>query len=314
MLDFEKIKQSAKGKAHSILASLGIDVSDDPKKHTACPICGPGRNSHRFRFENADGRGNWYCSQCKGGDLFSLIMMSLGIDFAEAMRRIADIIGEAEMDTAPAQKKLDDEKKRRLLNELWLEADPIRGDDLVSKYLRGRGIVLTPDDVRFCPKCYESGTERFYPAMLGLVRGMTGKPITIHRTYLSEDGKKADVKSPKKIMPCVGRMQAAAIRLFPPKGDLIGIAEGVESAISATQIFDIPTWSVVNTSVMESFVPPEGVRRVVVFGDNDPNFAGAKSAYTLANRLYLKDYIVEVSLPGLADWNDELIAVVKRHA
>lgn len=314
MLDFEKIKQSAKGKAYSILANMGIEVPDDPKQHSGCPICGSGKNNHRFRFSNEDGRGTWHCNQCGHGDLYSLIMMSLGIDFVECMRRLADILGEVEQDEAKEDTRLDEDRTRQLLNELWKEAVPIKPGDLVTKYLINRKMVLTPHDVRFCAKCYEAETKMFIPAMLALVKGIDGKPITIHRTYLTEDGKKADIKAPKKTMPCVGRLRQAAIRLFPPKDDLIGVAEGIETAISATQIFGIPTWSVVNTSVMESFFPPEGIRRVVVFGDNDANFAGAKSAYTLANRLYAKDLIVEVNLPGLADWNDELVAAAKRAA
>ena len=35
-----------------------------------------------------------------------------------------------------------------------------------------------------------------------------------------------------------------------------------------------------------------GVKKIVIFGDADPNYAGQMAAYALANRLYSKDYIV----------------------
>ena len=61
MIDVELVKREATGKWVSILSGLGVEVSEDPKKHTACPICGPGNNSHRFRFDNLDGSGSWIC-------------------------------------------------------------------------------------------------------------------------------------------------------------------------------------------------------------------------------------------------------------
>jgi len=61
---------------------------------------------------------------------------------------------------------------------------------------------------------------------------------------------------------------------------------------------------------MESFEPPAGIKRVHVFGDNDPNFAGQKAAFVLAHRLVrdLEDVEVEVSIPSApgVDWLDVL--------
>jgi putative DNA primase/helicase len=56
---------------------------------------------------------------------------------------------------------------------------------------------------------------------------------------------------------------------------------------------------------MEGWEPPAGVR-VIVFGDNDRNYAGHAAAYTLAKKLSAKRVEVEVCMaptPG-TDWND----------
>ena len=63
MIEYDKIKDMAKGRSRGILESLGIVVPDNPKDHSGCPICGDGNNHHRFRFDNIDGRGTWICNQ-----------------------------------------------------------------------------------------------------------------------------------------------------------------------------------------------------------------------------------------------------------
>jgi putative DNA primase/helicase len=145
------------------------------------------------------------------------------------------------------------------------------------------------------------------PAMIAMVCDAEGRAVTIHRTYLTMDGKKADIKSPKKLMPPKGTVSGCAVRLFDPENGLLGVAEGIETAVSCQQLFGIPTWAAISTNGIETFIPPKGVRKVVIYADNDPNFAGQKAAYVLANRLYLKDFIVEVLIPDVVgDFNDLL--------
>ena len=165
---------------------------------------------------------------------------------------------------------------------------------------------MTPNDMRYCLRCYESDSKLHIHAMVCLVRDVQGKAVTIHRTYLGNN-KKADIPSPKKLMPGKAPLNGGAIRLFEPEDNSIGVAEGIETAIACTQLFDTPTWSVISTSIMESFEPPEGIRKITVFGDCDANFAGQKSAYILANKLYLKDYLVDVKIPKQGDWADEIM-------
>ena len=70
---------------------------------------------------------------------------------------------------------------------------------------------------------------------------------------------------------------------------------------------EVPVWSCISTSGIESFEPPEGVRELIVFADNDPNFAGQKAAFAVAHRLKLKGFGVEVIVPPEhGDWLDVL--------
>jgi len=62
---------------------------------------------------------------------------------------------------------------------------------------------------------------------------------------------------------------------------------------------------------MVAFEPPEGIRIITVFGDNDNNFAGQKAAYTLANKLFIRGLVVQVMFTEHGDFNDALTKEVK---
>ena len=300
MVDVDLIKKESHGKWKSILANLGIEYGS--ARHGPCPVCG---GNDRYRFDDKDGRGTWICNQHGSGDGFSLVQQVLGISFLEACQRVGDVLSISNTEQQDDKPKTD---PKIALTELWRNSKKLVQGDPVTKYLQSRSIVMVPNDVRFCPSCYNSDTKTKMPAMISLVRSSEGKGVSIHRTYLDGD-KKADVASPKKMMPATEPLAGSAIRLFPVGDDgKLGIAEGIETAISAYQLSDIPTWSVISTSLMESFVPPPEAKIIVIFSDNDANFAGQKAAYRLANKLYSSPHnrIMDVQIPDLEDWNDVL--------
>ena len=90
--------------------------------------------------------------------------------------------------------------------------------------------------------------------------------------------------------------------------ETMGVAEGVETALSAQQMFGVPVWATLATGLLLKWQPPEHARCILIFTDNDENFAGAAAAYPLAHRLKAKGYHVEVRLPPFegCDWNDVL--------
>lgn len=300
MMDVDSIKSVARGRWFSIFESLGIAVPPE-KKHGPCPVCG---GKDRMRVDNLDGGGTYICNQHGAGDGIDLVMKSLGIDFKSAIEKITSVVGVCQ--ESPIIEKEYDRKKS--LNKLWKSSKKLCGSDPVSKYLHQRGLVLTPNYVRFAPECYESETKANMPAMVAMFLGPDGKPLTIHRTYLNGAGKAA-IKSPKKIMPSVAPLIGGAVRLFPAEESTIGIAEGIETAIAATQFSGLPCWATLSASMMKGFIPPEGVRKVVIFSDNDSNFTGQAAAYSLANRLYLDGLVVDVELPAIGkDFNEYLLS------
>ena len=299
-LDAEAIDRQAYGKWQDIYNTLGIPVGDG--SHKGCPLCGDGNNAHRFRMDGATSNGKWICTQCGAGTGLSMVQKYFNIAFPEALEKVNEIVGDCEV-RKPEPKP----DPSIALNKVWKASVPLVGSDPVSKYLRNRGLLFHPDALRYCAECWNSDTKQNMPAMIAMLANHKGAPVTIHRTYLTMDGEKADVPKPKKLMPGKEHLAGCAIRLFPPVNGWIGVAEGIETAISCHQMFDAPCWAVTGTSLMESFSPPDGVKKISIYADKDANFSGEKAAYTLAKRLYLDDYIVEVVVPDeIGDFNDIL--------
>jgi len=294
------IKQEVIGKWPGILASLGIDVGDG--RHTKCPVCKT--EKLHFRMDDKEGSGSWICT-CGAGDGWSLVQKVLGIDFKEAIAEVGKIVGNVEKGTVLPEKKIDPETLRKM----FLDSKPIDGTDFVSAYLRGRGLNTFPPALRAINKCWNSELHKEIPAMLAVVMSPENEGVTMHRTYLTMEGNKASVSEVKKLMPCLKKSTGSAIRLFDQADGKIGITEGIETAIACAELFHVPTWAAVSSTILEGFMPPQGIKEVFVFGDNDANFVGQKAAYTLANRLILQHKIqATVLIPERRgdDWLDEL--------
>ena len=291
------VTKIAEGRWPGILASLGIDDSVISGRNGPCPFCG-GRD--RFRFSDHEGRGMFFCSQCGSGDGFTFLQRWFGWDFKTAAREVEKVSGHL-----PAFKPAGPDPSVRL-NEVRKHVIPATQCPDVASYLWSRGLEC-PDTLKAHRqmKYYDAGKlVGHYPAMLGTVENRSGKPVTYHVTYL-DNGKKADLNPARKIMKPTENVKGCAIRLYPAN-EIIGVAEGIETAIAAKMMWSIPVWSVMSTSGMETWFPPEGVKTVYIFGDNDPKFGGQKAAYDLAHKLAVKGFGVEVKLPAVtgADWND----------
>jgi putative DNA primase/helicase len=289
----------ARGRWPLILAQLGVEDRYLRNKHGPCPLCG---GKDRFRFDDKAGSGSYYCNQCGPGSGMTLVMKLHNIDFAEAARRVDAVLGDA-APRPPAAPVEDREGRRRRLQRLLTEAT-VPG--VVGRYLRGRGLSVVPSILKGHPRLMyaeEGQRPAFYPAMLAPVLDIGGRLQSIHRTYI------AAVAEKKKFAPSVDTVSGAAVRLFEPT-DVLGVAEGIETAIAAHEIFGVPVWAGISDCGLAKVVIPPTVGRVLIFGDHDRNYAGHKAAYVLANRLAATGIDVSVKIPPDlgTDWLDVLVA------
>ncbi|MDX6806334.1 DUF7146 domain-containing protein [Terrihabitans rhizophilus] len=305
-------RDRCQGRWREILPRFGVDARYLTGKHGPCPIC-VGRD--RFRFDDKEGRGTWICSQCGAGDGFALAMGVKKLDFREVAAEIETFV-ENMPRTAPKVAR-SDVALREAMNRLWSGSKPLVHGDPVAAYLERRGIRLQefPTVLRHAESCLfvEGGSSTYHPAMLAKVTAPDGKPATIHRTYLTNDGQKAPVSDPRRIMP--GKIEKGSAIRLAPAAPIMGIAEGIETALSAAIIWGIPCWAAVNSAMLMGWEPPECAAEIYVFGDNDEKFGGQSAAYALAHRLAAGQRALKARVelpidPGL-DWNDALQAETK---
>ncbi len=177
--------------------------------------------------------------------------------------------------------------------------------EIVNEYLRGRGLSVVPSALRGHPSLpyYQDGKcIGRYPAMLAPVMRADGRLCGVHRTYL------ADVQPRRKLTKAGETVKGGAVRLCEHAG-VLGVAEGIETAIAAYELFKLPVWAALSATGMETFDVPLGVVKVIILADHDRNYAGPKAAYTLAHRLAIAGIGVEVKVPPVVgDWNDMLRA------
>lgn len=295
---------AAKGKWKGILLQLGFEAKALTGKQGPCPMCG---GKDRFTFDNQGGEGSYICRGCgSGGNGWSLLKAWKGWDFREAAAEVDKVLGNVtRADPVKRQRPIEDLKA--LAISLWNGAEKLAPDDLVCRYLALRGCPMPTRRAvlrfaRLCPVPQETGGRL---AMLALVHDAEGEPVTVHRTFLRPDGGKADMENPRALMP--GELpDGSAVRLAT-HGEMLGIAEGIETALKAGDRFKVPTWAALTAGNMAKWVPPQGVKQVVIFGDCDMSFTGQAAAYALAKRLKVKGYEVRVEIPPRigTDWADE---------
>lgn len=193
---------------------------------------------------------------------------------------------------------------------LWAACVPLVPGDAATAYLKRRGFAGVwplPACLRYHPALpYWHEGERIgdFPAMVAPITAPDGRVVALHRTYLTRDGRKAEVPTVKKLTAAAGPLAGACIRLHWPQRGVIGIGEGVETSLAARLASGVPTVASYCAGNLAAWQWPPGVHRIVIFADHDK--AGLEAADTLrarALRAGLQVKTLTPSEPG-TDWAD----------
>jgi putative DNA primase/helicase len=303
-----------------VLADLGVDQQYLRKKHGPCPVCG---GTDRYRFTNYRARGDYICNQCGAGDGFTLLRKLKGWNFKEALQQVALAAGlltprDAEnsprnpahaeelrwRDPPPRPDDTPAVPSRRVLDLLRTSCDTSMVAD-VRAYLGGRGLwPLPPGHGLRAHAMADDYREGRFPALIGKVVDINGELVTAHVTFL-KDGRKRPGDAPRKIISKMTGRAGCAVRLVPA-GRLLGIAEGIETALSAYVLHGVPTWAALNAVQLEKFAPPSSVNELHVFADRD--IAGLEAAGRLVERLAARITVrLRVPPADVKDFNDVLL-------
>ena len=320
-----RIKHTAQGRWPEIFVAAGMDAGHFDRQNRPCPLCGGRDRFSLLRGERNEPDGRWYCRGCGHGDGIELVKRFRGASFPETLRWLEHYLGIEHVREAyrPTGHVLAEEE-RRIRRRERNQADRDRAVPMKSlsrespqwKYLASRGLgacdaspMLRAEPEAAVWEQGEDGKSRpagKYPALLAAVTDSRGEIVTLHRTFLTPEGAKAPLESPKKLAP--GAIENGLIRLFPATA-ILCLAEGIETALSVHEMTGLPVWSAISLTGFKRFeAVPEGVKRIRIFGDNDRSYAGAAGAYELASRISRSrpDIEVTVHIPPEAgtDWND----------
>lgn len=231
--------------------------------------------------------GFFVCYGCGAkGDVITFVMKRQGLGFKEAIELLESENGLTHLQAAPAPVvnrtvQVGEREKVERARRLWLGARPIERGDPVDRYLRGRALVPPADygvgeagenagwpaDLRFAPNCWHDLERGAFPAMVAVIRGYDGTLLTVHRTYLAErDGGgwgKADVEKAKLVVCSYG---PGFIRLGPEASEMVG-GEGIESSLSAMQLWRRSGLAFVTSGRMKSVEPPFGCSDFIYAAD-----------------------------------------------
>ncbi|MDD5395500.1 MAG: toprim domain-containing protein [Thiothrix sp.] len=350
----KELKPMAAGRWESIIARLAPQLGQAIERlphHVPCPVHG-GVDGFRL-FKDFNDTGGGVCNTCGiKHDGYTLLMWANGWDFKTTHSALQDVllvrggnITLPPVTTKPAVKKVketDVEDIRDSLNHVWKDSVTLSSPEArpARRYFANRGITnvdyrkIDSKMIRFVPlldyfeEDEKTGKHRStgkYPAIVTMVCDANGRPSTIHRTYITPEGTKAPVQSPKKLMrhcaeDLFGAMQIAVIG----KSKVLAVTEGIETALAVMSVFNVPAWAAGNAYLLENFAPPKGVD-VVIYADKDqpskqhPDGHGQSSAKLLLKRLWTEGIKASIKLPDSeiphgkksVDWHDVVSGVIQ---
>jgi len=229
------------------------------------------------------------------------------VDVIRAIRRLdRNVVLNGHSPELPSHAALSPEWLRRRAEDLWGDASSIAGTP-GQFYLERRSITVMPPALRYHPRTPlgRGKLAVFRPAMLAALHEC-GHLVALQRTFLdpNEPRRARDLANPRRML---GRPGRGAVMLAPAT-DTLGLAEGIETALSAILLLDIPVWATLGNERLAHIAIPDSVTRLILLPDNDRGgrIGAAKAMETYA----MPGRTIEVLWPpqGFNDWNDVLRA------
>ncbi|MBV1686417.1 toprim domain-containing protein [Novosphingobium sp. G106] len=188
--------------------------------------------------------------------------------------------------------------------DLWDQARPL-GGTLAQAYLESRSLNARAQGLRFARRA-PLGPRRsviYRPALIAALHD-AGRLVAVQRMFFEEGlGQLAsDLGNPRRLL---GRPLGGAV-ILTRASEVLGLAEGVETAMSAALLLGIPVWATLGSERLPHITVPESVTRLLILPDNDrAGRLGARKAMAAYAR---SGRTVETVWPpsGFNDWNDVL--------
>ncbi|HCM9278930.1 MULTISPECIES: primase-helicase zinc-binding domain-containing protein [Enterobacter] len=290
----ETVKQAC-GHWPRILPALGVKVMKN--RHQACPVCG---GSDRFRFDDREGRGTWYCNQCGAGDGLKLVEKVFGMNASEAAGKVNAVTGNLPpvapevIAAAEAETEADRKAAAALAAKLMEKTQPASG----NAYLTRKGFPALECPVLSATHKTGGVTFRAGDVVVPLYDD-TGALVNLQ--LINSDGLKRTLKGGQVKGAChviEGKKQA---------GKRLWIAEGYATALTVHHLTGetvMVALSSVNLLSLASLVRQKHPAcQIVLAADRDLNGDGQNKAAAAADAC---EGIVALP-PVFGDWNDAFV-------
>jgi putative DNA primase/helicase len=287
----ETVKQAC-GHWPRILPALGVKVIKN--RHQACPVCG---GSDRFRFDDKQGRGTWFCNQCGAGDGLKLVEKVFGVTPSEAAGKVnavtghlspvaPEVIASAEAETEASRKAA-----AALAASLMVKTRPATGNAyLTRKGFPGRECLTLTATHKTGGVTYRAGDV--------VVPLHDGSGALVNLQLINADGLKRTLKG--------GQVKGASHLIEGRKqaGKRLWIAEGYATALTVhhltgeTVMVALSSVNLLSLASLARQKYPAG--QIVLAADRDLNGDGQTKAAAAAEAC---EGIVALP-PVFGDWND----------
>ena len=293
------------GQWRQVLEGYGCHLPSG-RHHGPCPICG---GKDRFRFDDKQGRGTWYCSHCEphAGDGLSLLSRYINKSIVDTAKELTDHLSTRTV-IQPRRPipTLEDENKIREQNyaQARKAAQTLMNIAVNSqhKYLINKGIF---------EDCFVNGEmiidykgNRYRAGELLLVPVYkNGELINVQR--ITQDGVKR---------PLFGGEMAGGYHFLPPlpgnSGRMIGVCEGYATGISARLLTNAPIYVAFSAgnlaAVAEMAIMENPGCQLILFADNDEPDAesGRCPGEHYARAAAAPHNSVVLLPPEIGDWDD----------
>lgn len=264
------------------------------RHHGPCPVCG---GKDRFRFDDKDGRGTWFCSQCEpqsGGGLL-LLSRFLGKPVIDVAK---ELIGDTSTRSVAPKRfiPINDDEARKAAHAAAKKAAKMLVDSAVManhEYMDKKGLSgewLTNSQPMYSAKndaIIKSGELLLVPAY------KSGELVNVQK--ITNDGIKR---------PITGGDMQGVYHKFDGKQNAIGICEGFATGVTVSRMTGYTVYCAFNTGNLAEvgrYVREQNPSaRIVFFADNDDNQAGISAAESAAIPV---SGLIALP-PELGDWDD----------
>jgi putative DNA primase/helicase len=257
-----------------------------------CPGHGKGRGDRNPSLSISDGDDGRLLMRCHAGCEFPEILGEL------KRRGLVDNDRRQERRDQPrvipiktAQPKIEPDP---VALDIWQNSEPIYGT-IAEEYLQRRGLLLTPPALAHCQGAMIVRVEQPYA-------GITA----IQKTPINADFTRGDRWTK-------GPLGTGAVRLGAAQ-EIMGLAEGTETALSAMQLTGMSVWACLGASRLHNVELPPFVREVHIFADDDEAGRDAAEKTAAVHQSLRRRVLVHYPPLPATDWNEFLSTDADRWA